>query len=1772
MQTSVGDLVGYHIGQSHPVVSSNTRILFCTTGVLLHRLISAADVSSKNNINNMLDHHSNDNFLKNENVVIIIDEVHERDLNTDLILALIKIKLTSDKQTKVVLMSATMDARIFAAFLSPFQINQTSKRLKIEQNRLMKIVRLVQERNVLSSNPILHENEISKLNIAIENAIGSLRASGSSHDPSILSTWDSISSSHPTNNNNFTRNNQARHRHNFKVNQNIVSPLLSIPPPQLMASLSHAMHDQQLRFANAWDSPQPQFLDEVLASHDDLSSQVPWDESLQLQSECGDPQLLPLLEVSGRRFDVGVFYIEHILEIVLNAPKVIFSSQQHQDSVFRPLMDSSYYIDDKLGSMAGLIRGNAPLHMLTVDGISQTLNNAFIAEMFSSSVTLSPSLYIPIALLIECLFCNAYNHNTLNNATLLMFLPGIAEIDAMKSTLLETLPYIFKFNENPRVRDGMPANPLDRFQVIRVHSSTESDEGNLIFSPCPFIPGSQIPKMKILLATNIAESSITIPTVSFVVDFCLSRELKSSSVSSELALCYASKANLTQRLGRAGRTHPGLCFRVIPTAFLPLLSTYSTPEILKTPLDRVVLLAKLFSHNHCPGVYNNNNNTLSPSEIATQLGLEPITFLRETPQPPPISKLQASTRVLVAAGALNSDTQFGTTGDLTRLGQIFASLPLDVIASRILMFAFAFGLSEEGMLLAALNNGESRRLFLFPGQFASPEWIDSYRCRLRWSFDTDSDLLSDLFVLQAYLEILETHGKNRAEDFARANYLSHRTLRDVLATLKDLQEKRQNIDGRCGVSYSISSFALHHSDFIKKDTEHNSQTNISSSTTENKFRPLNKYAVSDRVFLLKVVLFLSNFPNVCTTTPTDRTGAERLRSSLSLGSHWGSTNAPWNRQSAIADEGGALTVGKVSSDVRQNLLRFQDSVVGSQDELKSFMDSLNAYLGSSSQFRSFDLFNSQGVSELSSRSNHYHHNNKNKNNYNRRSQNVKNSHDKDIETDSPVTSAICEIKDVSVGEKFDSILVQFSSSCDLKIAINKLIKTSASSFPGLFATFNNQRARIKLSIPLAHSLRTISTKQLVHTEPDSVLSLVSANSVFTCEVPALSYSRLVNMGGTSNASACGKLTVRGVTLLPHIRGLVDVLSLLAITNGSIEWDTRASCVHSYTQMGVFRVFHKIRAHISACEIGLINNARQLLNDFFLRPGHDNRHLKSTYNCDLLCDSVLRLTSQILPERQNLDNLMAENLNINDSSILNLQKIEFGISSMFEPILVPQPSEKDVENFNHRVNDFQTSELTQTSIVSGAEDLSNRRGKRADAQMRIISEIEMNSYLLSSFGDRPSLVCNEGAGDDRCWRRLVNIERVITNNNIDDNSNFKHSADVVMRKEVEDHANGYFTVDHFSPLPRSNRSEAINHLASNLSSCLPTTVPLSHCLEIRQQYASFNFAPIDSSYPLTSSTFRAQLPLSANPAAIEKCAQLSFNSDFTCRYMPILMDARHVLQQINPEAKFAWILCRAPSINESSLQSCTPHAVGFAVILPGAIGGEPLNALCLVPPDAPLAAALSGELLWSHFTGKYRSCINNLNTQGAIPFVDFSEVIVPLHECMDDITPQEFSIDANSVKGFDLEALGLIPFGSANSYETNKSSQQTTRGMKVYRCALSKTIWKRQLIFFTKQPIRTYHCKVCQVEFTDTAPQAVGRRRGVTAAKSRGTTSRIAAVKHFTKNEDHRSQMRNFNALDDEIWESTGLIKKEKKRGFNDHITKLTLEESAWLALADNTNE
>lgn len=236
---------------------------------------------------------------------------------------------------------------------------------------------------------------------------------------------------------------------------------------------------------------------------------------------------------------------------------------------------------------------------------------------------------------------------------ILVFLTGQEEIEAVQEALQE--------------RSRRIGTKMKELIVVPIYANLPSDLQSKIFEPTP--RGAR----KVVLATNIAETSVTIDGIAYVIDpgFCKQNSYDFRRGMEYLHVVPISKAASNQRAGRAGRTGPGKCFRLYTSwAYQKELEEQPVPEIQRTNLGNVVLMLKSL------GIHD----------------LIRFDFL----DPPPQEALVMALEQLYALGALNHK------GELTKLGRRMAEFPTDPMLAKMLVASEKYQCAEEILTIAAM--------------------------------------------------------------------------------------------------------------------------------------------------------------------------------------------------------------------------------------------------------------------------------------------------------------------------------------------------------------------------------------------------------------------------------------------------------------------------------------------------------------------------------------------------------------------------------------------------------------------------------------------------------------------------------------------------------------------------------------------------------------------------------------------------------------------------------------------------------------------------------------------------------------------------------------------------------------------------------------------------------------------------------------------------------------------------------------------------------------
>lgn len=237
-------------------------------------------------------------------------------------------------------------------------------------------------------------------------------------------------------------------------------------------------------------------------------------------------------------------------------------------------------------------------------------------------------------------------------------------------------------NEEILDEESEPAPPVEsaenggvpkRAIILPLYSLLSADDQARIFAPVP--DGHRL----IVISTNIAETSLTIPGISYVVDTGRqkSREYNVQTGVSSFDITWISKAAANQRAGRAGRTTAGHCYRLYSSSmFSRHMDEFAEPEVLVRPLEDVVLAMKAMK------VSNVSNFPF--------------------PTPPNKEQLCSALQLLSSIGCLEPSKDPESDGKITRLGSAVAQLPLGIRYGKILLVGAQAGVLDYAIPVVAV--------------------------------------------------------------------------------------------------------------------------------------------------------------------------------------------------------------------------------------------------------------------------------------------------------------------------------------------------------------------------------------------------------------------------------------------------------------------------------------------------------------------------------------------------------------------------------------------------------------------------------------------------------------------------------------------------------------------------------------------------------------------------------------------------------------------------------------------------------------------------------------------------------------------------------------------------------------------------------------------------------------------------------------------------------------------------------------------------------------
>ncbi|GMF61622.1 unnamed protein product [Phytophthora fragariaefolia] len=476
------------------------------------------------------------------------------------------------------------------------------------------------------------------------------------------------------------------------------------------------------------------------------------------QQYFGGDTACPMIEVPGRTFPVEQFYLEDVLE------KTHFVVDE-ESPAYVPVDESGLDRNSTQVTISG--RGGTS-YTQQVSWMSSAGSSApkalgseaqsTLAETYSESTLLALERIVPSVVnyeLIQALLEHITTETDLltfskesngqhqrTSASVLVFLPGLQEI----TTLLDILAGSRLLRHDPYGRE---------FELLPLHSSLSAQEQQRIFRQRAGV-------VRVIAATNIAETSLTIDDVKVVIDTGRVKQMSHDAQrrTNVLEEIWVARANAKQRAGRAGRTSGGSCFRLFPqSVFRSVMLEQPVPEIRRAPLTSLCLQIKTF------GVGGNKQKN----------GCEE--FLRACLDPPDDASIRDALEELFEIGALKREDE-----SLTELGAHLARLPVDVKVGKLLLLGALFGVFDAASTCAAVLETKSPFVAPFGRQ------NDMKQARQNFAIGA-SDLLTDVNAFEAWRYVVHRGKTNGIDEksFCHQNFLSHRGLRELSKLKRQFQ-------------------------------------------------------------------------------------------------------------------------------------------------------------------------------------------------------------------------------------------------------------------------------------------------------------------------------------------------------------------------------------------------------------------------------------------------------------------------------------------------------------------------------------------------------------------------------------------------------------------------------------------------------------------------------------------------------------------------------------------------------------------------------------------------------------------------------------------------------------------------------------------------------------------------------------------------------------------------------------------------------------------------
>ena len=418
--------------------------------------------------------------------------------------------------------------------------------------------------------------------------------------------------------------------------------------------------------------------------------------------------------------------------------------------------ERSLNIDFLLGHLNQLRKGRTDLKIIItsatidIEKFSKAFDRAPVVEV-SGRVYPVETVYAPLDEFLE----DSGDFNVID---------GVAEsIDRIVEDFKQGDILVFLPTEKDilEARDLLEGRLGNRFDILPCFGRLSSGDQQRIFAPSS--------NRKIVLATNIAETSLTIPGIRFVVDSGLARTSRYNpkARTKRLPIEKVSQSSANQRKGRCGRVQDGICIRLYSESDFEKRVEFSSPEIQRSNLAEVILRME-----------------------AAKLGdIETFPFI----DPPSPAAIKSGYALLQELGAIDNKRK------LTPIGRKLAKLPIDPTAGRMLLQAEREGVVEQVLVIAsALSIQDPRERPMGKEEAA--------RTAHKRFVHRESDFLTLLNIWESAHEEFERLTQNKLRKFCKKHFLSYLRIREWIDVKRQLSRSLAEFEKRHKISHRTPEY------------------------------------------------------------------------------------------------------------------------------------------------------------------------------------------------------------------------------------------------------------------------------------------------------------------------------------------------------------------------------------------------------------------------------------------------------------------------------------------------------------------------------------------------------------------------------------------------------------------------------------------------------------------------------------------------------------------------------------------------------------------------------------------------------------------------------------------------------------------------------------------------------------------------------------------------------------------------------------------------------